>query len=67
MTVISNDKMVMSPLAGYNRSTPCRVEKNVYFLPMTLLLAVISIAFMFVPKVPLEMGVEMKCQSGNYF
>jgi len=61
MTFISMIKMVMSPLAGIIVDT-FRVKKTSFFT-MTVLLVMISIVFMFVPKVPLEIGVDMKCES----
>jgi len=51
----------MAPLAGVIVDR-FRVKKTLFFT-MTLLLGVVSFFFMFVPKVPLEMGVEMKCES----
>ncbi|XP_060873291.1 major facilitator superfamily domain-containing protein 6-like protein B [Metopolophium dirhodum] len=61
MTFISMIKIVISPVAGIIVDT-FRVKRTSFFT-MTLLLVVISIVFMFVPKVPLEIGVEMKCES----
>ncbi|CAI6365989.1 unnamed protein product [Macrosiphum euphorbiae] len=63
MTFISKIKMVMSP--GIIVDT-FRVKRTSIFT-MPLLLVVISIVFMFVPKVPLETGVEMKCESEIIF
>jgi len=53
--------MVMAPLAGIIVDR-FRVKKTLFFM-VTLLIGVISFFFMFVPKVPLETGVEMECES----
>lgn len=60
MTFMSMISMVMAPLAGIIVDR-FRVKKTLFFT-VTLLLGVISFFFMFVPKVPLEMAVEIKCE-----
>jgi len=61
MTLMSIISMIMAPLSGmFVDKFP--VKKAFYFT-MTLLMAVFSFFFMFIPKAPLEMGVEMKCES----
>jgi len=61
MTLMSMIIIVMAPLAGIIVDR-FRVKKTLFFT-IILLLSVISIVFMFVPKVPLEIDVEMKCES----
>ncbi|XP_026804922.1 major facilitator superfamily domain-containing protein 6-like isoform X1 [Rhopalosiphum maidis] len=61
MTFMSIISMVLSPAAGIIVDR-FRVKKILFFI-VTLLIGVISFFFIFVPKVPLEVGVEMKCDS----
>lgn len=61
MTFMSMISMIIIPLSGmFVDKFP--VKKAFYFT-MTLLMAVFSFFFMFIPKVPLEIVVEMKCES----
>lgn len=52
--------MVMAPLSGIIVDK-FRVKKRLFFTT-TLLLGLTSYCFMFVPKVPLDIAVEMKCE-----
>ncbi|XP_015372475.1 PREDICTED: uncharacterized protein LOC107167802 [Diuraphis noxia] len=61
MTFMSMISMVMAPMAGLIVDR-FRVKKTLFFM-VTLLIGVISFFFIFVPKVPLERCVEMKCES----
>lgn len=61
MTFMSMISMVFSPVAGIIVDR-FRVKKTLFFIAI-LLLGVISFFFIFVPKVPLEIGVDMKCDS----
>lgn len=61
MTFMSMMSMVFSPVAGIIVDR-FRVKKTLFFIAI-LLIGVISFFFMFVPKVPLEIGVDMKCDS----
>lgn len=61
MTFMSMISMVFSLVAGIIVDR-FRVKKTLFFTA-TLLLGVISFFFMFVPKVPLEIGMDMKCNS----
>jgi len=60
MTFMSMISMVLGPLAGIIVDR-FRVTKKLFFT-LTLLLGVISFFFIFVPKVPLETAVEMRCE-----
>ncbi|XP_025200118.1 uncharacterized protein LOC112598028 [Melanaphis sacchari] len=61
MSFMSIVPMVVTPVSAITVDR-FNVKKTLYFL-VTLLIGVISIFFLFIPKLPLEKGVEMKCDS----
>lgn len=61
MTFMSMVSMVIAPLVGIIVDR-FRVKRTL-LLTVTLLMGVISFFFMFIPKAPLETGMELKCES----